>query len=95
MAGKDAQVIQSQRDPVANIEKSQTHDRQTILRSENDSDCGAELHRGSSGGRHVGDLVSEHSHDVVSVCSETEYEGEGTNNQHPNWYVTVLALDGS
>lgn len=57
----------------------------TVLRGQKNSDRGAQLHRETSRGRHQGDSVTDGSHNVVSICGETNDDKGTTERQDPGW----------
>lgn len=58
-------------------------DGQGELGEDEDGDGGAHLHRATTAGRVVGDLVAHDAHDVVSVGDETDAEDDGDDGELP------------
>lgn len=58
-------------------------DRETQLGAGQDGDGGGHLCRETTGRRHVGDLVTESAHDLVTVGQETQIDGHTTKDQDP------------
>lgn len=68
-------------------------DRKLVLGEDEDGNSGTHLHRRSTRWRMVCELVTHDLHDVVSVCDETEANGEGHDRNLPKGNL-LLRLDG-